>query len=216
MRQLTKRERVLLLILLLLLVVLVPAVFLFQPMLKNIAGQTELLELFQEQRDQTQEVIANIAELRNQRDDAQQETDDLYNVMELTSTYDISLLISEICGKNGLTPQELSFTEYSQAELPAAVPELTAQAGEDASKADPYGLRDKTFVYTRTATVRLTGPEAGAYAFLDELTDYNPSMVVSGFTVGQGETGPLYEVRLTTYEFAGLERLMEETGGGDQ
>lgn len=196
--KLSKREITLIAILILILVIVVPFLVFIQPRLSILVMNQETLIVMKKQKEELELKIQKIDENLIQIENLQKEAGELYELMEQTKSYDISLMLSELLTKHNLMPVSLFISPYQQAPIPEN-PEDTAES-ENTEEADT-AMAQQDMALIRTADLFFTGERANVNSFVDELTNMNKSVLIKSFTISQGEEIN-YEIKIDFYEFS--------------
>lgn len=236
--KLQKREKALLLVLAFVVLLGVVGGMWIYPQWTALQVSRANLEKLEERKVETQLIIGSTFQNEKEIQRLQAQAKELYRLMEQTKSYDVSLLLSDMLARHGLTPLALTISDYSPAELPDtggepadkpeealptdkedAAPEESPSADSEDAAPEETGPPTSPYTYKRTAVLDFAGSRDDAYAFLDEIGGYNPSVLVQGYTVEVQDKEETYEVRLLLYEFtapgeAGLAAATDRKGGG--
>lgn len=219
--KLQKREKILLQVLAMVIVCGLMTAYWIIPQFQALSTNRKTLESLETRKIETEQIIAGEKIAREEIASLQEQANMLYRLMGQTQSYDVSLLLSEQLGRHGLTPLSLEISPYTQAKTPEAHPDDKTELQEarypeldevlaptqEAEQQTPLAETEEErqlmseFVLTRTATLSFSGVRENADRFLDEITNYNRSVVVEGYTVQTYETTQTYELRLSIYEF---------------
>lgn len=196
MNKLSKREKVMIGVLIALLVVCIPMVTAVLPAADTLAQNTKTLHKLNAQKSQIAKRMEDRVKNEEEAAKLQAEAKELYALMEQTKSYDISLLLSGLLSKHNLEPAALDISEYRPAEVPGK--KKDENEGESAEEGEKKLSEERALV--RTADLYFSGGRADVERFLDEITNYNKSVLVDGFTVSDDEKAE-YEIRINFYEF---------------
>lgn len=196
MNRLSKREKVLLGVLIALLVICIPTVAAVLPAADTLAQNRKTLHKLEEQKSRIAQRMEDRVKNEEETAKLQAEAKELYALMEQTKSYDISLLLSKLLDKHNLEPAALDISQYRPAEVPGK--EGNENKEESTGENDKKLSREQALV--RTADLYFSGSRADAQRFLDEITNYNKSVLVDGFTVSDDKKAE-YEIRINFYEF---------------
>lgn len=219
--KLQKREKILLQVLAMMVVLGLLTAYWIVPQFNALSTNRKTLEILETRKLETEQIVAGEKIAREEIAKLREQANMLYRLMGQTQSYDVSLLLSEQLGRHALTPLSLEISAYKRAKTPepesgektarqeARYPELDEvldpeqEQGQEQQLAETEEERElmSDFVLMRTATLSFSGVRENADRFLDEITNYNRSVVVEGYTVQTYETTQTYELRLTIYEF---------------
>ncbi len=199
--KLTTRERVLIGILIVVALCAGLFLFLFQPQLNQWSANRLNYTTLRQQQEDAEQVIALAAQNRQEISNMQQEAAALYQMMEQTQSYDVSLLLSNMLNRHQLNAYSLEFSPYQdalalEAQNTEGVEEETGAENEEEQK-----TQEEPVALVRQAELRFTGARENMASFLDEIAHYNTSVVVDGFAIQADSQQTVYTVTISFYEF---------------